>query len=90
MRTERREATGAKVCPPFFLEPVSPEMPDRPAEISTQARFAARAGLFASLTLRAARNVVRYFATLRSYSGFVAMTRARELMRLSLSRKRSS
>ena len=28
--------------------------------------------LFAALTLRAARNFVRYSATLRSYSGFVA------------------
>ena len=34
------------------------------------ARFAMQAVLFASLTLRAARNYVRYSATLRSYSGF--------------------
>jgi len=30
-----------------------------------------QAWLFASLTLRAARNYVRYSAALRSYSGFV-------------------
>ena len=41
--------------------------------ISAQARFAAQAVLFASLTLRAARNYVRYSAALRSYSGFVEM-----------------
>jgi len=36
--------------------------------ISAQARFAPREALFATLTLRAARNYVRYSATLRSYS----------------------
>jgi hypothetical protein len=32
-------------------------------------------GVFAALTLRAARNYVRYSATLRSYSGFVVNRR---------------
>ena len=44
--------------------------------ISAQARFAPREALFATLTLRAARNYVRYSATLRSYSGFVEMTKS--------------
>ena len=41
--------------------------------ISSQTRFAPQEVLFASLTLRAARNYVRYSAALRSYSGFVEM-----------------
>jgi hypothetical protein len=41
--------------------------------ISAQARFAPQEVLFAALTLRAARNYMRYSATLRSYSGFVEM-----------------
>ena len=46
--------------------------------------------LFASLTLRAARNYVRYSAALRSYSGFVEMTKLKELSRPSQSNQRSS
>ena len=46
--------------------------------LSAQARFAAQAVLFASLTLRAARNYVRYSATLRSDSGFVENTGVEE------------
>ena len=46
--------------------------------LSAQARFAAQAVLFASLTLRAARNYVRYSATLRSYSGFMENTGVEE------------
>jgi len=57
--------------------------------ISAQARFAPREVLFASLTLRAARNYVRYSAALRSYSGFVEMPRSWELSNLSLSNQRS-
>ncbi len=34
--------------------------------------FVPQGVLFAALTLRAARNYVRYSATLRSYSGFLA------------------
>ena len=41
--------------------------------ISAQARFAPQEVLFAALTLRAARNYMRYSATLRSYSGFLEM-----------------
>jgi len=41
--------------------------------ISARARFACKHRLFASLTLRAALNYVRYSAALRSYSGFVEM-----------------
>jgi hypothetical protein len=40
----------------------------QPSSLSPRyARFASQAVLFASLTPRAARNYVRYFATLRSY-----------------------
>ena len=58
--------------------------------ISAQARFAPREVLFASLTLRAARNYVRYSATLSSHSDFVEMPRSGELSTLSLSNQRSS
>ncbi len=49
------------------------------------ARFAPQAGLFASLTLRAARNYVRYSAALRSYSGFVDDTETPSGFRLQAS-----
>ncbi len=72
MRTERSEGTEAWAAALFETCRALISLIGQRA-ISAQARFAAQAVLFASLTLRAARNYVRYSAALRSYSGFVEM-----------------
>jgi len=58
-----------KACPECILP--SSAIADLPAGyFHADAWFAPQEELFASLTLRAARNYVRYSATLRSYRGF--------------------
>ncbi len=82
----------------YYLDELSsPEIPDRPAVDfrASAVRHVAdppwrQAWLFASLTLRAARNYVRYSAALRSYSGFVEMPRSEKLSTLFLFNERSS
>jgi len=46
------------------------ENPDRPSVDIRASAVRPSSSLFASLTLRAARNYLRYSATLRSYSDF--------------------
>ena len=75
MRTERREAEESEGLCAILSGKTCRALTVLIAlqSISAQARFAPREVLFASLTLRAARNYVRYSAALRSYSGFVEM-----------------
>ena len=72
MRTERSEGTETRAAALFETCRALISLITLRA-ISAQARFAPQEVLFAALTLRAARNYMRYSATLRSYSGFVEM-----------------
>ena len=74
MRGEPSEARRQTYPFPHpFLKPVESASDHPSVDSRVHTRFALQEELFATLTLRAARNYVCYSATLRSYSGLVAI-----------------